>query len=88
MYHHILDPKTGYPADSGIEQVTIVGKNATLCDAYSTAVLVMGVDKAKELYQSSGEFEYIIVSQNKIYVSENLKDSVKEISDGSEVIIS
>lgn len=88
VYHHILDPKTGYPAESGISQVTIVGKNAALCDAYSTAMLVMGVEEAKKLYRNSGEFEYIIVSENKIFISGNLKDSVTEIAEGFELIIS
>jgi len=88
VYHHILDPKTGYPANKGISQVTVVGKNAALCDAYSTAIFVMGREKAEKLYKESGEFEYIIVEDDNIFVSENLKEIIKNISDGFNVIIS
>lgn len=88
VYHHILDPKTGYPADNGISQATVVGKNSALCDAYSTAIFVMGREKAENLYKESGEFEYIIVENNSIFVSENLKDKVKNVNSDFKVIIS
>ena len=88
VYHHILDPKTGYPAESGISQVTIVGKDSALCDAYSTAIYVMGREKAENLYEKSAEFEYIIVENNNIFVSEGLKDEVKNVNSDFKVIIS
>ena len=88
VYHHILDPKTGYPAETGIAQVTVVGKNSAICDAYSTGIFVMGREKAKELYEKSGEFEYIIVENNNIFVSENLESKIKNVSDGLNLIIS
>ncbi len=45
-YWHILDPATGKPAHSGLVSVTIVGKEGRLCDALSTSLFVMGLDKA------------------------------------------
>ena len=45
-YWHILDPTTGKPAHSGLVSVTIVGKEGRLCDALSTSLFVMGLDKA------------------------------------------
>ncbi|QAT51289.1 FAD:protein FMN transferase [Caproiciproducens sp. NJN-50] len=36
-YHHILDKSTGYPADSGLRAVSVIGTNGALCEAYSTA---------------------------------------------------
>lgn len=88
VYHHILDPKTGYPAETGIAQVTIVGKNSALCDAYSTGVFVMGREKTEKLYEKSGEFEYIIVENNNIFVSKNLESKIKNVREEFNLIIS
>lgn len=48
IYHHILDPKTGYPAQTDLEAVTIIAKkgNSGFCDAVSTACLILGKDSA------------------------------------------
>ena len=48
-YHHILDPATGMPADSGLTSVTIVTKDGFLSDALSTACFVLGRQKGLEL---------------------------------------
>lgn len=51
LYHHVLDPETGYPADTDLEAVTIIADNGNsgFCDGLSTSCLIMGEDKAKEL---------------------------------------
>lgn len=63
-YWHILDPKTGYPAKSGIASVTIIADSSTYADAMSTASFVMGVDKTEELYRQCGDFDYVIVTES------------------------
>ena len=53
-YHHILDPKTGWPAASGLLSATAVSENAALADALSTACFVLGEEKALALWRDGG----------------------------------
>ncbi len=61
-YHHILDPKTGKPADSGIAAATVIAPSGTSADALATAILVMGSEEALKLYESENWFEAILVT--------------------------
>lgn len=76
VYHHIIDPQTGYPSESDLTSVTIVCSDGTTADALSTALFVMGFDGAKELYRSGSlDFEMILYDGIKVYVSEGIADS-------------
>lgn len=63
-YHHILDPRTGRPADSGLLSVTIVSKDGTLADALSTALFVMGKSQASDYWRAHrNDFDAILVDE-------------------------
>lgn len=74
-YHHILDPKTGYPVDSGLTSVSIVSEDGTLADGLSTALFVMGKEKAVSYWQQhKNDFDAILVEKDgSIYVTEGLE---------------
>ncbi len=83
-YHHIIDPKTGYPVENGTFSATVVCESGAKADALSTSLFVMGVDDAKKLYKSSDDFEFIILNEdNTVYVSGGLKGSFKLSDDYS-----
>ncbi len=72
-YHHILDPKSGYPAQ-GVRQVTITGPNGALADALATAVMVLGANEGLKLLAAYPAYGAIIIdNKNELYVTQNLK---------------
>lgn len=63
-YHHILDPKTAYPSESGLISTTIVTKNGIDADALSTATYILGLEEAKKLIESLNEVEAFLIKDN------------------------
>nr|WP_294665035.1 FAD:protein FMN transferase [uncultured Blautia sp.] len=83
VYIHIIDPRKGYPADGDLLSVTIVSKDGTLADGMSTALYIMGFENASQFWrQHRKEFDVILITtDNKIYVSDNLKESFQSEQD-------
>lgn len=64
-YHHILDPKTGYPFDTGLSSVAVVCRDGALADALSTALFGMGKEDALAFCQSGAfEFEALLIESD------------------------
>lgn len=75
-YHHILNPKTGFPAD-GCQSVTILSKDGMTADGLATAVLVLGPEKGYALCQKIGDVECLIMDgEGKIILSPRLKERI------------
>lgn len=76
-YHHILDPKTGYPA-TGCQSVTIIAREGILVDALATGVFVLGPEKGMEFIESKEGLEGIIVdSKGRVTISSGLKGKIE-----------
>ncbi len=74
IYHHIIDTKTGEPAESDLLSVTVIGEDGALCDAFSTALFVMGKEKAIKFAKEHNDFQYIFITENKeIIVTDGVK---------------
>ena len=87
-YWHIIDPSTGKPARSGLLSATVVGPEGAVCDGLSTALFVLGPEKAIELWRSMGGFELILVTDTgSVLVSEALADHFTPSSEGMTTII-
>lgn len=77
-YHHILDPRTGYPADSGVKSVTIIAKKSIEADALSTAIFILGLEKGLELLNKFRNCSTVIITTDKkVFFSNSLKDRIK-----------
>ncbi|MEG1426249.1 MAG: FAD:protein FMN transferase [Oscillospiraceae bacterium] len=72
-YHHILDPKTGYPAESGLISVTVVCDNGAVSDALATACFVLGLEKSLPLLKEFAAEAIFIDEKNLITVTEGLQ---------------
>ncbi len=64
-YHHIIDPKTGFPANRSIS-VSIICKDPILADGLSTAIFVIGNDlnQINEIQKKTDTFDYILIDKN------------------------
>lgn len=89
-YHHIIDPATGYPADSGLVSVTVVAPanraeepvpgHGALCDAFSTALFVLGEEQAVTLWHSGTyDFELVLVTEDgRVLVTAGIADRFEQ----------
>lgn len=75
-YHHIMDTKTGKPAENGLVSVSIITENGMMADALSTCLFVMGKEKAIHYWtQHKEEFDVIFIEENgQITITSGIKE--------------
>ena len=83
-YHHILDPKTGYPAE-GCRSVTVIAKDAVRADAFATAIFVLGLNDGMALAEMTKDVEVLIVAaNNELAMSSGLQKRLRLVHPPSE----
>lgn len=80
-YHHILDPKTGYPAETDLQSVTVISNDGGLSDYLSTTLFMAGKEYLED-YIHDNRFDVIVVDKdNQIYLSDGIKDAFELTSE-------
>lgn len=83
-YGHIIDPSTGYPVENGLLSITVIAHDGKLCDALSTSLFVMGLDKSVEYWRQNQDFDMILISDsNDIYLTGGISERFTLDSDRS-----
>lgn len=77
LYHHILNPKTGYPYSNGLLSVSIIGSDSCACDALSTVCFALGREDGISLIDGmSGFYAIYITDDYKLYFSEGAETAL------------
>jgi thiamine biosynthesis lipoprotein len=84
-YHHILNPETGYPAQSGLQSVTILCDSGIISEGLSTACFVLGREKSGALLEKYDAEAIFVDDQNRVYLTEGVKDAFELLAEGYEV---
>ena len=83
-YHHILDPKTGYPCESGLVAVTIVSSRSVDGDALSTSCFLLGPERGIALLDSmDGVYGYFVTEDYDVLFSDGAEALVKDMEGAS-----
>ncbi len=78
-YHHVLDPRTGWPS-RGVRSVTVISPDATLADALSTALMILGLERGLEIVESLPDVEAVFVdAASLVHSSSGITDRLRLI---------
>lgn len=73
-YHHLIDPRTGYPSDSGLVSVTVIADKSIGADAISIGIFILGLDEGIKVINSLKGMDIIIVTKNnELYITKGLE---------------
>jgi len=75
LHHHLIDPRTGLPAQTDWLSVTVIAPSATLADVFAKALLIAGSREARQIAESHKDIEFIAVDgQGRLWGSERAKE--------------
>ncbi|MBS4761335.1 FAD:protein FMN transferase [Carnobacteriaceae bacterium zg-ZUI252] len=75
-YHHILDPKTGYPVENNISGVTVITDNSATADGYSTVLFLLGIEEGLKYVDAHDNLEAVFIDKDGgIHLSKGLKST-------------
>jgi thiamine biosynthesis lipoprotein len=75
-YHHLLSPKTGYPA-GGCQSVSVITKKGVFTDAFATGVFILGPEKGMKVFEKMGFDGVIVDSQGKVHITPGIRGKVE-----------
>lgn len=79
LYHHILDPHTGYPCENNLNSVTIITNSSLTADALSTTCFLLGYDKSMRMIEQLGNVDAVFITKdNKIRYSKNFQQKIQK----------
>lgn len=81
MYHHIINPITGYPAETDLKSITVICKDSVHADALSTPLFIMGKYKAYEFMKSKQISGIMVTDDDKIIITKDLLKNFKLFKD-------
>lgn len=84
-YHHIFDPKTGYPVWNGLTSVTVVCDSGLFADGLSTACFVLGIEDAIPLLQKYDADAIFVEENHKVYLTDGMKERFELMKNTYEV---
>jgi thiamine biosynthesis lipoprotein len=85
-YHHIIDPRTGYPAKAS-RSVTIWAKTALEADELDDAVFILGPEKGLDLVESQeGVGAVIVDAENKVWISKRLEGRLQVLRNPTDAL--
>ena len=75
--HHIVDPRTGRPAETELAGVTLIGENAMTLDALATAAFVTDTDAALRLVKRFGAEAVFVTRDGNVFLTDGLQDNFR-----------
>lgn len=78
-YHHIINPMTGYPADTNIKSITLIGDEGSKLDAYATGIFSMDISDVMKLLCKNNIEMIAILNDGRILATDSIKTNIKEV---------